>query len=100
MEKRQLLDSNDVISVEGKDKILISHKTFTLEEFLQTVFDKWFCNDVGKKWIFDGTPCQILSPGKPWRTGKVKITLEFIADEPESPLDEIRREIAASNLSS
>ena len=100
MEQRQVLNLDDVISVGENDTILINHKTFTLKEILKVIFTQWFCNDVGKKWLFEGTPCQILSPGKPWRTGKVKITLEFIADEPESPLDEIRREIAASNLSS
>lgn len=99
MEKRQLLNDNDVISVEDVNKVFISHKTFTLEEFLQATFKKFFGDEVGKRWLFEGVPCQTLSPGKSWRKGKVKITIEFIADEPESPLDEIRREIAASNLS-
>jgi hypothetical protein len=44
----------------------------------------------------DGVECEMLSPNKSWRKGKVKISLEFIPDESdeyESPLDEIRREM-------
>ena len=61
-------------------------------------------------WLVDGGEWEILSPGKGWQKGKVKITLEFSpSDEPEveensasnqpetsqssSPLDDICRMI-------
>ncbi|MEB3309152.1 MAG: KGK domain-containing protein [Snowella sp.] len=93
MDQRQLVNNNDVISVAETDKALISHRTFKVDEFLTAIFTKLFNNDVGKKWCFDGVECEVLSPGKSWQKGKIKISLEFIADEPESPLDDIRREM-------
>ncbi len=55
----------------------------------------------------DGINCEILDTNfKEWKKGKLraKLILEFVPDpleitEPESPLDEIRREIQASQLS-
>ena len=65
-------------------------------------------------WFTTGKDCQILKPGKEWQSGKVrvKLTLEFIPDEPEvieengcqnvddiseSPLDEIRQQLTHEN---
>ena len=94
MEKRQFVNPTDVISVNGNETIAISHKTFRVAEFLQKIFENFAGNnEKGKKWCFDGVDCELLTPGQPWRKGKIKITLEFIPEEPESPLDEIRREI-------
>jgi len=44
-------------------------------------------------WINNGVDCQILKPSKNWQKGKLrmKVCLEFCPDEPESPLDEVRR---------
>ncbi|MFM7579259.1 MAG: KGK domain-containing protein [Microcystaceae cyanobacterium] len=55
----------------------------------------------------EGIDCEILDANfKSWKKGKfqAKLVVEFIPDEPEtnqyeSPLDEIRREIAASKIS-
>jgi hypothetical protein len=51
-------------------------------------------------WMNEGVECQILKPGKNWQSGKfrMKVTLEFCSDEPEvkepeSPLDDLRRQI-------
>ncbi len=59
-----------------------------------------------KDWIEQGVDCKVLKPGKNWESGKfrVKFTLEFCPDEPEiketaqiqepeSPLDDLRRQI-------
>ena len=91
---RQLLNDNDVISIkennnEDTDNSLITHNTFKVDEFLTAIFDQ-IGYHLGKKWFFEGVKCKILSPGKTWRKGTIKISLEFIPDEPESPLDEIR----------
>ena len=52
-------------------------------------------------WFTEGVDCQVLKAGSDgWKKGKLKlkVTIEFIPDEPEiseyqSPLDEIRREM-------
>ncbi|WP_353930148.1 KGK domain-containing protein [Okeanomitos corallinicola TIOX110] len=57
-------------------------------------------------WIDKGVNSEVLKPGKNWQKGKcrIKVTLEFCPDEPEveeipeikepeSPLDDLRRQI-------
>jgi hypothetical protein len=43
-------------------------------------------------WINNGVDCQILKPSKNWQKGKLrmKVSLEFCPDKPESPLDDYR----------
>lgn len=56
------------------------------------------------KWLLDGKDCEILQVGSNgWKKGKIrlKLSLEFIPDEPEmneieSPLDDIRQSINQS----
>ncbi|BAY71606.1 KGK domain-containing protein [Anabaena sp. FACHB-709] len=53
------------------------------------------------KWFDEGVDCEVLKPAtKGWQKGRlrIKVTLEFIPDEPpthesESPLDDLRRMI-------
>jgi len=55
-------------------------------------------------WFFDGEECEILKAGSDgWKKGKlkVKVTLEFIPDEPEknqSPLDDVRQQIDSGDI--
>ncbi|MEB3192852.1 MAG: KGK domain-containing protein [Snowella sp.] len=93
MEKREFLNSGDVISMEASKKILVNHTTFTVGELLQFMVKNWIGGELGKQWFVEGAECKILSPKKGWRNGKIKVSLEFISDEAESPLDEIRREM-------
>jgi hypothetical protein len=51
-------------------------------------------------WINNGVDCQILKPSKNWQKGKLrmKVSVEFCPnepeiEEPESPLDDLRRKI-------
>lgn len=46
-------------------------------------------------WFNQGVECQILQPSKNWESGKLrmKVIIEFSPDEPESPLDDLRRMI-------
>jgi hypothetical protein len=47
-------------------------------------------------WLQEGVDCRILRSGAiGWQKGrlKVKVSVEFIPDEPESPLDDIRRDM-------
>lgn len=95
MDRQQILNKNDVISVdinnneEETENSLMGHHTFKVDEFLAELLNETSYK-LGEKWFIDGVKCKILSPNKSWRKGKIKISLEFISDEPESPLDEIR----------
>lgn len=44
-------------------------------------------SDDKHSWFGEGVSCEILQPSKTWKKGKVriKITLEFCPDEPETP---------------
>jgi hypothetical protein len=47
-------------------------------------------------WLQEGVDCRILRAGViGWQKGrlKVKVSVEFIPDEPESPLDDIRQDM-------
>jgi hypothetical protein len=64
---------------------------------MQALKDNYFGRanpDVASKWLIEGANCEVLSPGKGWRKGKVKISLVFCPDEADSPLDDIRQAIA------
>ncbi|MBJ7899106.1 MAG: hypothetical protein GC158_04075 [Cyanobacteria bacterium RI_101] len=56
--------------------------------------------DLGVEFFGDGVPCEILDTNQSQcQKGKLvaKLVLEFIPDEPESPLDEIRRDMDKYN---
>lgn len=94
MSNRFSADHDDVIVLEEAGQHLINHRTFTVGEFLAQLAGRIHTQTAEKaKWIGDGLACQKLAPGQNWQSGKVRVCLEFIPDEPESPLDEIRREI-------
>jgi len=95
----QLVNANEVISLTKIELALTDGKTFTGEDFSTIASDKLFegySSEFIESWCLDGVECEMLSPNKSWRKGKVKISLEFIpneSDEYEPPLDEIRREM-------
>ncbi|VEP16628.1 KGK family protein [Hyella patelloides LEGE 07179] len=86
------LNGDDVLSVNSEDNILISHHTYTVEELLNAIGDQINYRKK-EKWCVEGVPCKMLAPNQSWQKGKVKISIEFIPDEIESPLDELRKEI-------
>lgn len=86
------LNGDEVLTVESKDNILIHHHTYKVEEILDAIGNK-IDHHKKEKWCIKGTPCKMLAPNQTWRKGKVKISLEFIPDKIESPLDELRKEI-------
>ncbi len=92
---RDMMQKDDVVTVLAEDRILINHKTFTVDELLSELSQRITGENIYqmKKWCMDGVSCQILSPNQNWRKGKVKFCLEFVPDEAESPLDDIRQQI-------
>ena len=70
----------------------------------------YLLQNIGVHLFNEGVDCEVLTPGKNWQKGKVKITisLEFQSDEPEievipensnseSSLDDIRRKLNQTN---
>ncbi|NJL83257.1 MAG: hypothetical protein HC890_10425 [Chloroflexaceae bacterium] len=110
-EQSQIIASDsDVINLgQGSDKFFIPEPMFEVGDFLQEVKQKllhmngndWTKNDgwveSRKEWIQEGKACEFLQlGGKLWKKGRVKIriTVEFYPQEPESPLDDVRQAIA------
>ncbi|GAB4532654.1 MAG: hypothetical protein Tsb0014_17300 [Pleurocapsa sp.] len=100
----QQCDPKDVISFNSKKWIDIKrlksivHQSFAnsgVNSISQHISQSSQLNSVG--WFYQGQECEILKAGSPgWQKGKlkIKVTLEFIPDEPEvekSPLDDIRQ---------
>ena len=82
-----------VVSVPEHYCVVTSRSMFKIEEFAQqakTLITSGNKNK-GYAWMSDGTPCEILEPGKVWRKGRVrlKVSLEFCPDEPKIPPSEL-----------
>ncbi|MEB3191572.1 MAG: KGK domain-containing protein [Snowella sp.] len=95
--------------LETLDSIFHAPNFWNQQPFSTIVDSKLVSRDIrgGQEIFEDGIECEILDTNfKEWKKGKLraKLVLEFIPDqteitEPESPLDEIYREIQASQLS-
>ena len=93
MENQKIsLNGDEVLTVNSGDNILIDHHTYRAEELINAIGDS-VNHRKKEKWCVEGVPCEVLAPNQTWRKGKVKISLVFIPDEIESPLDELRKEI-------
>ncbi|MFN7714402.1 MAG: KGK domain-containing protein [Pseudanabaenaceae cyanobacterium] len=81
--------------------------TFEVEDFIYKlcVTQTYFIEEATEL-LMKGTPCRVLTArGQGWRSGKVKLSLQFIPDEPEmkslppaaseipSLLDEVRKQV-------
>ncbi len=88
----EFLGKNDVIKVDENQKGLMPHTIFTVDDFTSRL--KSIIKDaLFQEFLTNGFLANVLVPGKSWRKGKVRLTIEFIPDEntsSESPLDEFR----------
>ncbi|MDG2990557.1 hypothetical protein L3556_06355 [Candidatus Synechococcus calcipolaris G9] len=52
-------------------------------------WEDFLSEEKGARHFYDqgGARCQILTPGNKWRRGRVKLTFEFIPDEPDDGLN-------------
>ena len=92
-DNNKIIQNNEVITITNhEDNVLIGHHTYQASEFLSRL-GKHIDRHKKKKWIDEGVPCKILSPNQNWQKGKIKICLQFIPDQPESVLDDIRKEL-------
>jgi hypothetical protein len=81
---------------------------FQLLKEVKKIWEK-HCTSSGSRVFDEGFECYVLIPGKQWRTGKIRIRLEFCPDEAEieekqenngldintesSPLDDLRQQL-------
>jgi len=74
-----IIDNDDVLHTGAS--ALMFQCTFKVSEFLAMMQAK-----LEEEYIFgDGLECDLLSPGKTWRKGKIKVRLEFTSLESETP---------------
>lgn len=74
-----IIDDNDVLHT-GVSALMFQC-TFKVSEFLAMMQAK-----LEEAYIFgEGLECELLSPGKTWRQGKVKVRLEFISPDSQTP---------------
>lgn len=96
----ELLDKDEAICICSNNRYGVRTETFQSHEFMQALEKKCLYNgdeETIQKWARHGADCEVLTPGKQWRKGRVRICLVFEPDEQvSSALDEIRR---TSNLS-
>ncbi|KJH73489.1 KGK domain-containing protein [Aliterella atlantica] len=106
----EFIDNEDtVLSVpKSNERIWLSHPMFKTGELLKHInskaigidFHHWEDENAykeRKRWYEEGVDCEMLQPNSNWKKGKLKIriSLEFRPDRPESPLDDIRQQIKA-----
>ena len=89
------LHHRDVVSIDPKnfDNLDVSN-TFKVVQLLE-VIKEYIGSHTQEAHLFDkGVDAEVLRLGaKDWQKGKVRITLEFCPDEPESPLEDIRQRL-------
>ncbi len=109
--KFELLGKDAIVSIQESDRIIMSHITFKVREFIARMRATLNIGQKWQPWGSEGVECEVLSPGKDWRKGKVRVTLEFLPDEPEteetlpsdtitepeSPLDDLRQRMNQEN---
>ncbi len=79
------LDAEDVVFT-GQSQMILEQSTYKVSEFtgsLQQIL--WRANPhVGeaysKEILSTGIPCQVLKPEQKWRSGKLRLRLEFCPD--------------------
>lgn len=90
-ETNKFISNDEVISIDDRnDNVLLGHHTYKAEEFLDRLGEH-IDRHKKEKWIDKGVPCKMLSPNQNWQKGKVKICLQFIPEQPESILDDLRQ---------
>ncbi|MEW5855912.1 MAG: KGK domain-containing protein [Cyanobacteriota bacterium] len=88
------IEADNVLYVDSNtQRLLIQHPTFQVGEFINQMQTQVGVRGEQTKWFSEGINCKVLKPGANWKQGKVRVTLEFCPDEPESPLEDIRQQL-------
>ena len=110
-ESKTILNENDAIEIKDerenkREQVFIPHPMFKVKDLIKTIQCRLLNIDINrfhenneninhrKKWITKGIHSEVLQLGNhQWKKGKLRInvTVEFIPDEVESPLDDVRQ---------
>lgn len=91
--ERVFLNDDDVLKVDVKLSPC-GHTTSTVREMNSALC----ATNVGESWVREGIDCSVLfENSNGWRKGKVKITLEFIPDDPE-PINAENQQVSQPKL--
>lgn len=83
MSEFEILEPNDVITVEASTTLSFGHPTFRVSEITQHLVRGYCKSEVDKTWALEGYPAEVLSlKASCWRKGKVCVTIEFCPDDP------------------
>lgn len=85
------LGPNDVVSVDEEKSVVGT--TFKVKDMTFYLANRSINDDWVKAWTVSGVECEVLRAGREWQKGKVRISLEFIPDQPESALDDLRTKL-------
>ena len=80
------------------DASITGTSTSTCDELMTTleelVYQHTNLNDAtALDWVSTGVNCKVLQVGGGWQKGKIRLRIEFIADKPNSPLDDLRNNL-------
>jgi len=85
------------IDFEGNRTLFSSIHTFIVSDLisnLKSILAYGLSQDEREAFFAEGVKCRLLKPGNDWQEGKLQISIHFIPDEVDSPLDDIRQAIA------
>jgi len=90
------LTHNEVVSVKPDtfNNLEVS-RTFKVSDLLIAIMECVKADNTNEAALYGtGLNCEVLKLGAMrWQTGKIRISLEFCPDEPESALDDIRQQL-------
>lgn len=92
----------DVVDFEGGRELFRHTYTYVVSNLifkLKQALTYGVSQDEREALFGEGINCQLLKPGADWQKGKLRISVEFIPDEVDSPLDDIRQAIASDDPS-
>lgn len=93
---KEILKITEVLTIINEDdrECLKLPKTNRTSEVIDYVINKVIPHGYDKELLEKGIESEVLkTDGRGWRKGKVRLALVFEPDEPESPLDDVRKEI-------
>jgi hypothetical protein len=77
------------------------HQVLSFEEICELLHTS-ISDDIDheeENWTYTGIQCSMMTPGKHWQTGRLKIRLEFIPDEVPDENSNAQIETTASEIS-
>jgi hypothetical protein len=81
-EKIEPLKQEDVIKLKNNEtKWIMSHTTFTVNDFISKLVERYTGDENLKKWSKNGVEADVMTSGNAWRNGNVRLSMEFIFTE-------------------